>query len=179
MQFNIPDSNLPRVVILGGGFAGLTLARKLSNQPYQVVLVDKNNYHQFQPLFYQVAMAGLEPSSIVFPFRKLFQKTPNVFVRIAEIMSVEPDQQLVHTSVGALRYDYLVVAIGADTNWFGNEKIKSNAIPMKSVSEALFLRNSIFDDYEKAITSIESDAKQRLLDIVIVGGGPKIGRAHV
>jgi len=172
MQFNIPDSNLPRVVILGGGFAGLTLARKLSNQPYQVVLVDKNNYHQFQPLFYQVAMAGLEPSSIVFPFRKLFQKTPNVFVRIAEIMSVEPDQQLVHTSVGALRYDYLVVAIGADTNWFGNEKIKSNAIPMKSVSEALFLRNSIFDDYEKAITSEADDAKQRLLDIVIVGGGP-------
>jgi NADH dehydrogenase len=172
MQFNIPDSKLPRVVILGGGFAGLTLARKLSRLPYQVVLVDKNNYHQFQPLFYQVAMAGLEPSSIVFPFRKLFQKTPNVFVRIAEINSVEPDQQLVHTSIGALRYDYLTIAIGADTNWFGNERIRANAIPMKSVSEALFLRNTIFDDYEKAITSEDADAKQRLLDIVIVGGGP-------
>lgn len=172
MQFNIPDSPNPRVVIVGGGFAGLTLARKLSNLPFQVVLIDKNNYHQFQPLFYQVAMAGLEPSSIVFPFRKLFQKSNNVQVRVTELQSVDPKEQVIHTGIGDLRYDYLVIAVGADTNWYGNERVKANAIPMKSVSEALFLRNIIFDDYEKAITSETDSDKQKLLDIVIVGGGP-------
>ncbi|MBU6340297.1 MAG: NAD(P)/FAD-dependent oxidoreductase [Bacteroidetes bacterium] len=172
MKFNVPDSHLPRVVILGGGFAGLTLARSLSKQAYQVVLVDKNNYHQFQPLFYQVAMAGLEPSSIVFPFRKLFQKSPNVFIRIAETLAINPVNQSIHTSIGDLKYDYLVIAIGADTNWLGNERIRANAIPMKSVAEALYLRNCIFEDYEKAISCDNEDEKQGLLDIVIVGGGP-------
>jgi len=172
MQFNIPDSPNPRVVIVGGGFAGLTLARKLSNLPFQVVLIDKNNYHQFQPLFYQVAMAGLEPSSIVFPFRKLFQKSNNVLVRVTDFQSVDPKEQVIHTGIGDLHYDYLVIAVGADTNWYGNERVKANAIPMKSVSEALFLRNLIFDDYEKAITSETDFDKQKLLDIVIVGGGP-------
>lgn len=172
MQFNIPDSPNPRVVIVGGGFAGLTLARKLSNLPFQVVLIDKNNYHQFQPLFYQVAMAGLEPSSIVFPFRKLFQKSNNVQIRVTELQSVDPKEQRIHTSIGDLHYDYLVIAVGADTNWYGNERVKANAIPMKSVSEALFLRNIIFDDYEKAIASDNDTDKQKLLDIVIVGGGP-------
>lgn len=172
MQFNIPDSQNPRVVIVGGGFAGLTLARKLSNQPYQVVLIDKNNYHQFQPLFYQVAMAGLEPSSIVFPFRKLFQKADNVFVRVTELQSVDPAAQVIHTTIGDLHYDYLVLAIGADTNWYGNERVRANAIPMKSVSEALYLRNTIFEDYERAVTAESEAGKQKLLDIVIVGGGP-------
>jgi NADH:ubiquinone reductase (H+-translocating) len=172
MKFNIPDSQHPRVVIVGGGFAGLTLARKLSRSNFQVVLIDKNNYHQFQPLFYQVAMAGLEPSSIVFPFRKLFQKSKNVFIRVTEVQSVDTAQQEIHTGIGALRYDHLVLAIGADTNWYGNERIRAHAIPMKSVSEALFLRNKVFDDYEKAVTSENDDQKQDLLDIVVVGGGP-------
>lgn len=172
MQFNIPDSPQKRVVIVGGGFAGLTLARKLVKSDFQVVLIDKNNYHQFQPLFYQVAMAGLEPSSIVFPFRKVFQKVKNVFIRVTRVLSVDPSRTEIDTEIGRLRYDYLVLAIGADTNWFGNERIKAHAIPMKSVSEALYLRNTFFDDYEKAVTAGNDSQRQHLLDIVVVGGGP-------
>jgi NADH:ubiquinone reductase (H+-translocating) len=173
MQFNIPDTTKPRVVIVGAGFAGLTLARKLAlRADFQVVLIDKNNYHQFQPLFYQVAMAGLEPSSISFPLRKVFQKNKNIHIRIAAVQQVIPETQTIETSVGTLRYDHLIVAIGADTNWFGNEKIKANAIPMKSVSEALFLRNKVFEDYEKAVVSTSDSERQRYLDIVVVGGGP-------
>lgn len=172
MQFNIPDTGQKRVVIVGGGFGGLTLARKLASSNFQVVLVDKNNYHQFQPLFYQVAMAGLEPSSIVFPFRKVFQKSKNVFVRVTKVLSVNTLQNEIATEIGNLHYDYLVLAIGADTNWYGNERVRANAIPMKSVSEALYLRNIVFEDYERAVTSEGYEQRQRYLDIVIVGGGP-------
>ena len=172
MQFNIPDTGQKRVVIVGGGFGGLTLARKLSKSDFQVVLIDKNNYHQFQPLFYQVAMAGLEPSSIVFPFRKVFQNSKNVFVRVTQVVSVDPAKNEIVTGIGSLRYDFLVLAIGADTNWYGNERVRANAIPMKSVSEALFLRNITFEDYERAVTSEGYEQRQRYLDIVIVGGGP-------
>jgi NADH dehydrogenase len=172
MQFNVPDTNQKRVVIVGGGFGGLTLARKLAKADFQVVLIDKNNYHQFQPLFYQVAMAGLEPSSIVFPFRKVFQGSKNFFVRVTKVLSVNYLQNEIATEIGPLRYDYLVLAIGADTNWYGNERVRANAIPMKSVSEALFLRNTVFEDYERAVTSENYDQRQRYLDIVVVGGGP-------
>ena len=172
MQFNIPDTGQKRVVIVGGGFGGLTLARKLASSNFQIVLVDKNNYHQFQPLFYQVAMAGLEPSSIVFPFRKVFQKSKNVFVRVTKVLSVNTLQNEIATEIGNLRYDYLVLAIGADTNWYGNERVRANAIPMKSVSEALYLRNIVFEDYERAVTSEGYEQRQRYMDIVIVGGGP-------
>ena len=172
MQFNVPNTGQKRVVILGGGFAGLTLARQLAKTAFQVVLIDKNNYHQFQPLFYQVAMAGLEPSSIVFPFRKVFQKSRNVFVRVAKVQSVNTAGNEVLTDIGTLPYDYLVVAIGADTNWYGNERIRAHAIPMKSVSEALYLRNTVFEDYERAVIADNYDQRQRFLDIVIVGGGP-------
>jgi NADH dehydrogenase len=172
MQFNIPDTAQKRVVVVGGGFAGLTLARKLAKSDFQVVLVDKNNYHQFQPLFYQVAMAGLEPSSIVFPLRKVFQNVQNVFVRVTKVRSVDSAQHEIHTDIGKLRYDYLVLALGADTNWYGNAEVQANAIPMKSVSEALFLRNNIFEDYERAVTTGDHDQRQRYLDIVVVGGGP-------
>jgi len=172
MKFNIPDTSQKRVVIVGGGFGGLTLARKLAKSDFQVVLIDKNNYHQFQPLFYQVAMAGLEPSSIVFPFRKVFQKSKNVFVRVTKVLAVAPERNELETEIGNLRYDYLVLAIGADTNWYGNERVRAHAIPMKSVNEALFLRNSIFEDYENAVMADDYNQRQRYLDIVIVGGGP-------
>lgn len=172
MKFNIPDTPQKRVVIVGGGFGGLTLARRLAkSKDFQIVLIDKNNYHQFQPLFYQVAMAGLEPSSISFPFRKVFQNNQNVFVRMAKVLGVRTKSQEIDTEIGSLRYDYLVLAIGADTNWFGNETIRANAIPMKSVSEALYLRNAIFEDYERAVTADGYEARQRFLDIVVVGGG--------
>ncbi|MCC6459497.1 MAG: NAD(P)/FAD-dependent oxidoreductase [Saprospiraceae bacterium] len=172
MHFNIPETGQARVVIIGGGFAGLTLARKLAKSPFQVVLIDKNNYHQFQPLFYQVAMAGLEPSSIVFPLRKVFQNNKNVLVRVTKVLNIAPERNEIETEIGNLRYDYLVIAIGADTNWFGNERVRSHAIPMKSVSEALYLRNTIFEDYEKAVTADNPEQRQRYLDIVVVGGGP-------
>ena len=172
MKFNIPDTVKKRIVIIGSGFAGLTLARELAKSDYQIVLIDKNNYHQFQPLFYQVAMAGLEPSNIVFPLRKVFQKNKNVLIRVTKVHSVDPKSREIHTDIGILHYDFLVLAIGADTNWYGNERVRANAIPMKSVSEALYLRNKIFEDYERAVTADNYDQRQRYLDIVIVGGGP-------
>ncbi len=172
MPVNIPEVEQKRIVVIGGGFAGLELTKRLVATDYQIVLVDKNNYHQFQPLFYQVAMAGLEPSSIVFPFRKLFKKHKNVFVRMAEVTEVNVTAKQILTKNGFIRYDYLVIAIGADTNFFGNEKIAQYAIPMKSVSEALFLRNEILSDYENSLTIREFDTRQEFIDIVVVGGGP-------
>ena len=172
MPLNIPDPGYKRIVIIGGGFGGLTLAQKLANTTYQVILIDKNNYHQFQPLFYQVAMAGLEPSSIVFPFRKVFQKAPNVLFRVAVFQEVFPDEKYIMTDMGRLKYDYLVISLGADTNFFGNEKVMKYALPMKSVSEALSLRNAILEDYEKALLTNDEAERQALMDIVIVGGGP-------
>ena len=172
MTINIPETSQKRIVIVGGGFAGLELAIKLARTAYQIVLIDKNNYHQFQPLFYQVAMAGLEPSSIAFPFRKLFQKNKNVYIRVTEVVEVQAEQQQIVTLLGNLSYDYLVLAIGADTNFFGNEKIAHKAISMKSVGEALYLRNTILNDLEKALSEPDFEVRQSYIDIVIVGGGP-------
>ena len=171
-KFNIPETGRERIVIIGAGFAGLEAAKNLSNSRYQVVLLDKNNYHQFQPLFYQVAMAGLEPSSIVFPLRKMFQRNRHVHIRVTDVERVDTEKQQIHTEIGYLNYDYLVLAIGAYTNFFGNESIANKAISMKSVSEALYLRNEILSDYEKALITPDYDERQKLLDIVVVGGGP-------
>ncbi len=172
MKINIPETGQQRVVIVGGGFAGLTLARKLSNSDFQVILLDKNNYHQFQPLFYQVAMSGLEPSSIAFPLRKMFQKKKNVFIRVTSVDSIDTQNKQLETPLGIVNYDYLVLAIGAKTNFFGNQDLAERCIPMKSVSEALYLRNKILADYETALSTPDYEARQKLIDIVIVGGGP-------
>jgi NADH:ubiquinone reductase (H+-translocating) len=172
MKINIPASGQKRVVILGAGFAGLELAKRIAKYDLQIVLIDKNNFHQFQPLFYQVATAGLEPSAIAFPLRKMFQRKRNVFIRVTEVQSVDYQQKKVHTTLGHCNYDYLIVALGADTNYYGNEQIAQHAIPMKSVAEALYLRNTIFEDYEKALSTPDTDEQQIFTDIVIVGGGP-------
>lgn len=172
MRINIPETDQERIVIVGGGFAGLTLAKKLRKSGYLIVLVDKNNFHQFQPLFYQVATAGLEPSSILYPLRKMFQRSPNVYIRVTKVTSIEPENNRVNTEFGILNYDHLVLAHGADTNYYGNKKLAENVIPMKSVSEALVLRNTLFADFEQALTSDDTEEKLALLDIVIVGGGP-------
>ncbi|HTN08544.1 NAD(P)/FAD-dependent oxidoreductase [Agriterribacter sp.] len=161
-----------RVVIVGAGFAGLTLAKKLSPAYFQVVLIDKHNYHQFQPLLYQVATAGLEPNSISFPLRKVFQKKKNVFIRIAEVSAVYPKDKKIATSTGELDYDFLVLAHGAATNYFGMQDIAQNAFSMKSVSEALLLRNTLLQNYEQALIAGNKKEKAALLNIVIVGGGP-------
>lgn len=172
MSINIPESKQKRIVIIGAGFAGLAFAQKMAKQDMQVVLIDKNNYHQFQPLFYQVAMAGLEPSAISFPLRKVFQRKKNVFIRITELIEVRPEAQEIETGLGPLSYDALVIATGVNSNYFGNEELAQKTIPMKSVSEALYLRNAILKDYEKALVTTDYDERQGLIDIVIVGGGP-------
>ncbi len=171
-MINLPEIGKKRIVIIGGGFAGLALIKELRKSDFQIVLLDKNNYHQFQPLFYQVAMSGLEPSSISFPFRKLFQKEKHIYFRVAEVKKINPEEKRLDTDFGIVNYDYLVIATGADTNFFGNEGIARKAIPMKSVSEALFLRNRILADYEEALLEPQYDDRQPLLDIVVVGGGP-------
>lgn len=173
IKINIPETSQRRIVILGAGFAGLELAKTLAKEKsIQVVLIDKNNYHQFQPLLYQVATAGLEPSSIAFPLRKLFQHRKNVFIRVAEVTEVNHAQKHIVTSLGVCWYNELIIATGADTNYYGNQNIAKYAIPMKSVAEALYLRNSIFEDYENALTSTEKNQQEAFTDIVIVGGGP-------
>ena len=171
MKINLPETGHERVVIVGAGFAGLAAARQLVKADYQVVILDKHNYHQFQPLFYQVAMAGLEPSSIVFPIRKHFQKRRNVFIRICEVESVDTGEKRLETNIGHCNYDHLILAIGADTNFFGNRHIAEHALPMKSVGEALYLRNRILSDYETALTIPDYDLRQGYMDIVVVGGG--------
>jgi len=171
MSINIKDSSRKRIVIVGAGFAGLSLARKLAKSEYEVVLLDKNNYHQFQPLFYQVAMAGLEPSSISFPLRKVFQNSKNVIIRICELTSVDTDTNTVMTTLGALKYDHLILSMGATTNFFGNKELEKNALTMKSTEDALYLRNKILLDYESALLTSDYDKRQGYIDIVIVGGG--------
>ncbi|MFN8354339.1 MAG: NAD(P)/FAD-dependent oxidoreductase [Spirosomataceae bacterium] len=173
MSPNIPHTTQKRVVIVGAGFGGLMLAEKLSqNEDFQVVLIDKNNYHQFQPLFYQVAMAGLEPSSIVFPLRKVFQHKPNVHVRITKVIGIQPNDNRIETQLGSIEYDYLVLGIGADTNFFGMKNIIEKAFPMKSVSEAIALRNRVLQNFEEALTTDSAQARQALMTMVVVGGGP-------
>lgn len=172
MNANINKTNKKRIVIVGGGFGGLKLARKLSGSEYQIVLIDKNNYHQFQPLFYQVATAGLEPSAISFPFRKIFQKVKDFHIRITEVDKILPDKNQIKTGIGIINYDFLVIAIGTDTNFFGNTKLMEKAMPMKSVAEALVLRNTILQNYEDALTEDDVETKKGLMNIVVVGGGP-------
>lgn len=172
MKINIPESDLPRIVIVGAGFGGMVLARRLARLPYQVVLIDRNNFHQFQPLFYQVAMAGLEPSSIVFPIRKYFRRRSRVYFRVTEVTGVDTVKKRLETPLGIVNYDHLVIATGAETNFFGNQRLAELAIPMKSVSEALYLRNQILADYEKALSITDFTTRQSYIDILIVGGGP-------
>lgn len=162
-----------KVVIIGAGFAGLRLARKLNNKPgFEVYLIDKYNYHQFQPLYYQVATAALDASNISFPLRKAFHKTKNVHVRIEELKSINPQEKKIVTNNEEISYDVLVLATGADTNFFGNQKVATNAFPMKSVVEALQLRHRIIQNFEDALLAKNPDEIQKLLNIVIVGGGP-------
>lgn len=172
MKANIPESPQKRIVVIGGGFAGLKLVRRLVKENFQIVLIDKNNYHQFQPLFYQVATAGLEPSAISFPFRKIFQKKKNIFIRVTEVTGIEPKFNRINTTIGHINYDYLVIATGADTNYFGKPQFEYASLPMKSVSEALGLRNRILENYEKALLTDDPMEREGLMNIAIVGGGP-------
>lgn len=171
-ETNLPDSNHPRVVIIGCGFGGLRLAQRLRDAPVQIVVVDRNNYHNFQPLLYQVATGALEAGSIAYPIRKIFSGQKNFYYRMTDAQHVDPVRNVVTTSVGEIRYDYLVLATGSLTNFFGLTSIERNAMQIKSIPNALNLRSFIFQNFEKALLTDDPDAKQALLNIVVVGGGP-------
>ena len=159
-----------RVIIAGGGFAGLQLAKKLNKADYDVLLIDKQNHHQFQPLFYQVASSRLEPSTISFPFRKIFQKYSNLNFILGEITGISPDENAVETSRGKLFYDFLIIATGCDTNYFGNADIKKYCLPMKTTGEAIEIRNRILLGFEDLFSLSDTDNSARL-NLVIVGAG--------
>lgn len=164
-------SSRKRIVIVGAGFGGLRLAQDLKNSDFDVILLDRNNYHQFQPLMYQVATARLEPASISFPLRKVFQHSKNVRIRIADVKAIDAEKKCLKTDIGNISYDYLVLAQGCTTNYFGNEVLERSAFPMKSVPEAIQLRNRILQTFEDAVITKPEDL-QSLLNFVIVGGGP-------
>jgi NADH dehydrogenase len=162
-----------KLIIIGGGFGGLKLARLLSNKPgFEITLIDRFNYHQFQPLFYQVATSGLDASNISFPLRKVFQKSKNIHFRMAEVKSIITGQKKVVTDIGEFDYDSLVIATGADTNFFGNQNLIDHAFPMKSTTEALRLRHRLLHNFEDALSAKNEAERQRLMNVVIVGGGP-------
>ena len=172
MDTNLPVSTHPRVVIIGCGFGGLRLAKALRQAPVQVVVIDRNNYHNFQPLLYQVATGALEADSIAYPIRKIFAGQQNFFYRMADVQRIEADSNTVITSVGDIHYDYLVLATGSLTNFFGLESIERNAMQIKSIPNALNLRSFIFQNFEKALLTSDPAEKQALMNIVVVGGGP-------
>ncbi|MGN6214881.1 NAD(P)/FAD-dependent oxidoreductase [Parafilimonas sp.] len=162
-----------RVIIIGSGFAGLKLARSLVNKKdIEVLIIDRNNYHQFQPLFYQVATAGLDASNISFPLRKIFQKARNVHFRLTSLLEIKQAENKIVTDIGEFEYDVLVLATGATTNFFGNEKLEKNALPMKSTLEALQLRNHVIKNFEDALLVTDKQERAQYMTFVIVGGGP-------
>jgi NADH:quinone reductase (non-electrogenic) len=169
---NIPDIDLPRIVVIGAGFAGLKLARQINTKKYQLVLVDKNNYHTFQPLLYQVASSGLEPDSIAYPVRKTLSRKKNTYFRLTTVLKVNRAAKNIETEIGEITYDYLVLATGAGNNFFGNESIASNSLPMKSLTEALNLRSKILENFERALNTQDLDKREELMNFVIVGAGP-------
>ena len=169
---NIPKTSFPRVVVIGGGFAGLAVIKGLKKQELQVVLLDKHNYHTFQPLLYQVATGGLEPDSIAFPLRKTINDLENYFFRLTEVTNIIPEKNTIQTTIGDLEYDYLVIATGSKTNFFGNKNIEKYAMEMKSVPQSLNIRSLIIENFEEALLTSDLEERLALMNFVIVGGGP-------
>jgi NADH dehydrogenase len=162
----------PRVVIVGGGFGGMELAKKLKNAPVEVLLLDKHNYHTFQPLLYQVAMGDIAADSIGFPMRRIFTHQKNFTFHLAEVQKVNPSTNLLTTNIGEIHYDYLVIATGANTNYFGNKEIEHFTMPMKNIAEALNIRSLTQQNLEKALITTNKEERDALLTFVVVGGGP-------
>ncbi len=171
-SLNIPETSLKRVVIVGAGFGGLQLVKSLTSKVFQTVLIDKHNYHTFQPLLYQVATAGLEPDSIAYPIRKIFKNKIEFYFRNTSALSVDVNQNILKTSNGDLKFDYLVIATGSTSNYFGNKNIEKLAMPMKTVPEALNLRSLFLQNFEASLLTSDLRERERLMNYVIVGGGP-------
>ncbi|WP_203292566.1 NAD(P)/FAD-dependent oxidoreductase [Luteirhabdus pelagi] len=169
---NIPSTNQARIVVIGGGFAGISFINKIKKEDVQIVLFDKHNYHTFQPLLYQVSTSGLEPDSIAYPLRKIFRKNKNFHFRLAEVNYIHQDKKEIETSIGNLTYDYLIIATGTKTNYFGNENIARNSMPMKTVPQALNIRSLMLQNIEKADITEDEAERKRLLNFVIAGAGP-------
>lgn len=171
-QICLPDSTLPRVVIIGGGFAGLALVEKLKNKELQVILFDKNNFHQFQPLLYQVATSALQPDSIVFPFRKQIKGYKNVSFRLAEVEEIQPSSNTIITNKGKVHYDYLILATGTTTNFFGMDSVESHSLGMKDIRDSLNIRHLMLQNLEQAAITCDEKERDALTNFAIVGGGP-------
>ncbi|TCC89016.1 NAD(P)/FAD-dependent oxidoreductase [Pedobacter hiemivivus] len=172
MEQHFPKGSKPRIVIIGGGFGGIELAKKLCSKPVEVIMLDKHNYHTFQPLLYQVATGGLEADSIAFPLRKIFKGHKNLSFRVTEVKKVDAGKNTIETTIGAIEYDYLVLATGSTSNFFGQDEIERNAMPMKSIPEALNLRSLILQNLEAAQIPGNPELKKQLMNFVVVGGGP-------
>lgn len=168
----LPNSTLPRVVVVGGGFGGLALVKRLKNKNVQVVLLDKNNFHQFPPLFYQVATSGIEPDSIVFPLRKQIKGYKNVSFRLVEVVEIQTSSNTIVTDKGRLTYDYLVLATGTKTNFFGMQEVEKNSLGMKDIRDSLNIRHMMLQNLEQAAITCDEDERDALTNFVIVGGGP-------
>lgn len=167
-----PEAKVPRIVIIGGGFGGIELAKSLKNAPVKVMMLDKHNYHTFQPLLYQVAMGAIPADSIGFPLRRIFTKQDNFRFFLAEVKKINPENRTVTTDIGDIDYDYLVIATGSNTNFFGNKEIEHFAMPMKNIPEALNLRSLILQNLEKALVTRTYNEREALMTFVVVGGGP-------
>lgn len=172
ISINIPMTDKPRIVIIGGGFAGIELARRMRRLDAHIILIDMNNYHTFQPLLYQVATAALEPESIAYPFREIFRGQKNFLFRMAEVQEIVADRNKLKTSIGEIDYDYLIIASGSKNNYFGMRDFQVNAMPMKSIAEAAAIRNLILENMEKALLVKDIDKQEALMNMVIIGGGP-------
>lgn len=169
---NIPQTSFPRIVIIGGGFAGISLAKKLAKQEVQVVLLDKHNYHTFQPLLYQVSTGGLEPDSIAYPIRKIVKNFPNFFFRLANVEGIDTEKKKISSDIGELKFDYLVLATGSETNFFGNTEIERHSMAMKTIPQSLNLRSLILENFEEALLTSDLHERNALMNFVIVGAGP-------
>lgn len=169
---NIPNTNLPRIVIIGGGFAGIALAKELRNKKVQVVLLDKHNYNTFQPLLYQVATGGLEAGSIAFPIRKVIQEYVDFYFRLTSVLEIDTENKKVIAEIGNLSYDYLVIATGSKTNFFGNKEIKRNSMAMKTIPQSLNIRSFVLENFEQAVLTRDLVERNSLINFVLVGGGP-------
>ncbi|MDN3677337.1 NAD(P)/FAD-dependent oxidoreductase [Flavobacterium paronense] len=169
---NIPNSKNPRVVIIGGGFAGIAISKKLRNKNVQVVLIDKHNYHTFQPLLYQVATGGLEAGSIAYPIRKVIQEYKDFYFRLTTVKEIDTENQKIISEIGDLHYDYLVIATGSKTNYFGNKEIERNSMSMKTIPQSLNIRSLILENFEQAVLIKDETERNALINFVLVGGGP-------